>query len=298
MNNASDIQIAISPIAWSNDDLKELGGETSLQTFLEDAKHIGFDGVELGNKFPQKKEELKAVLNLYDLKLAGGWFSGNLLSHSLEKEKECLLKEIERRVFNQCSNIVYAECSNTIQTQAIALSKKPILSEDEMKTYAYKYSLLHEFAKENAVTLAYHHHMGTIIQTAQEVDLFLQYASKEVGLTFDTGHFYFAGANPLKQLQKYKGRIHHIHLKDVREERKYEALKKRQPFLQAVLEGVFTTPGDGVIDFNGIMQELKQNNYKGWIVIEAEQDPKKADPFVYSQKAFKFIKDLLTAEKK
>lgn len=288
-----NIKLGISPIGWSNDDLVELGGETSLETFLKDAKELGFDGVELGNKFPKDKKELQKVLKAYDLELAGGWFSGNLLINSIEKEKENLLKEIERRVFNNCSNIVYAECSNTIQTKAIALSKKPKLSEDELKKYAQAYSTLHDFAKENGVILAYHHHMGTIIQTAEEVDLFLKYSSKEVGLTFDTGHFYFANANPLNELLKHKDRIYHIHFKDVRENIKQEALKKDSPFLEAVLNGIYTVPSDGVIDFVSIIKVLKQMDYKGWIIIEAEQDPKKANPYIYSKKALEFICNLL-----
>lgn len=288
-----NIKLGISPIGWSNDDLVELGGETSLETFLKDAKELGFDGVELGNKFPKDKKELQKVLKAYDLELAGGWFSGNLLINSIEKEKENLLKEIERRVFNNCSNIVYAECSNTIQTKAIALSKKPKLSEDELKKYAQAYSVLHDFAKENGVILAYHHHMGTIIQTAKEVDLFLKYSSKEVGLTFDTGHFYFANANPLNELLKHKDRIYHIHFKDVRENIKQEALKKDSPFLEAVLNGIYTVPSDGVIDFVSIVKVLKQMDYKGWIIIEAEQDPKKANPYIYSKKALEFICNLL-----
>lgn len=290
---SENIKLGISPIGWSNDDLVELGGETSLETFLNDAKEIGFDGVELGNKFPKDKKELQKVLKTYDLELAGGWFSGNLLINSIEKEKENLLKEIERRVFNNCSNIVYAECSNTIQTKAIALSKKPKLSEDELKKYAQAYSVLHDFAKKNGVILAYHHHMGTIIQTAEEVDLFLKYSSEEVGLTFDTGHFYFANANPLNELLKHKDRIYHIHFKDVRENIKQEALKKDSPFLEAVLDGIYTVPSDGVIDFASIVKVLKQINYKGWIIIEAEQDPKKTNPYVYSKKALEFICNLL-----
>lgn len=301
MKTKQKIKIGISPIAWSNDDLKELGGETSLQTFLEDAKNIGFDGVELGHKFPKDKYALKDILQQYDLELAGGWFSGNLLIHSLEEEQALLLPEIQRRVFCGCRNIVYAECSNTIQGKPIALSKKPVLDSKAIKQYAEKYSLLHAFAKEHGVDLAYHHHMGAIIQTPEEIDVFLSHLSHGAGLTFDTGHYCFAAkhVSSTEVLQGFKqcqAHIHHIHFKDVREHIKAEVLKNDTSFLQAVLDGIYTTPGDGMIDFAPIIECIKDMNYEGWIVIEAEQDPKKADPYIYSKKAFAMIAKLLEKE--
>lgn len=294
MKYSIDIKLGISPIAWSNDDLIELGGQTPLETFLSDAKNIGFDGVELGNKFPKDKKALKEILDEYELELAGGWFSGNLLSNSLEEEKEKLLKEIQRRKYCNCHHIVYAECSNSIQGKALGLSSKPKLSEEEIKQYAHTYSKLYDFAKENGVILGYHHHMGAIFQYPYEIDLFLKYAHKEVSLTFDTGHFYFAGANPLAELQKHYNRISHVHLKDVREEVKNTILKEDKSFLEAIVAGVYTVPGDGIIDFKPIVDYLKKINYKGWIIIEAEQDPKKADPYTYSKQAFEFISKLLS----
>ncbi|MDE6958716.1 myo-inosose-2 dehydratase [Helicobacter apodemus] len=293
MEYAINVKLGIAPIAWSNDDLPELGGETPLTTFLRDAKEIGFDGVELGNKFPKDKKALKKILNDYELELVGGWFSGNLLTNSLAEEKRVLLQEIERRVYCNSHNIVYAECSNTIQGKPLGLSHKPILKEDEIKQYAEKYSLLHEFAKNKGVILAYHHHIGTIFQTAKEVDLFLQYGSKDIGITFDTGHYYFAGEEPFRELKKHRDRIYHIHLKDVRDAVKKEMIKQDKSFLEAVLAGVYTVPGDGVINFTEIINFLKATQYEGWIVIEAEQDPKRADPYTYSKMAFNTISDLL-----
>ena len=289
----SDIKLGISPIGWSNDDLLELGGDTPLETFLKEAREIGFSGVELGNKFPKDKKDLKAVLQEYDLELAGGWFSGNLLVNSLMEEQEILAREIERRLYNNCTNIVYAECSNTIQGKSIPLSQKPILDIDSMKRYAESYSKLHEFAKKEGVTLAYHHHMGAIIQTSFEVDSFLQYASNEAGLTFDSGHFAFSGADPVYELEKHIGRVYHVHFKDIREQVLKECLSEDFPFLDSVLKGVYTTPGDGVLDFKSITEILKKENYKGWIIIEAEQDPRVANPYEYSKRAFSYITDFL-----
>lgn len=287
------VKLGIAPIAWSNDDLRELGGETPLEVFLNDAKKIGFDGVELGYKFPYDKKELKRILKDYDLELAGGWFSGNLLVQSVAQEQESLLREMERRAYCDCYQLVYAECSNTIQGKSLGLSKKPILTQDEIKEYAEKYSSLNAFVSKQGFSMGFHHHMGAIFQYANEVDLFLQYASLESGLTFDTGHFYFAGANPLEELKKHLHRVKHIHLKDVREEIKQEMLQKDSSFLESVVAGVYTTPGDGVIDFKEILDFLKTTNYEGWLVIEAEQDPKRANPYEYSKKAYALVQDLL-----
>ncbi|NQY30476.1 MAG: myo-inosose-2 dehydratase [Flavobacteriaceae bacterium] len=289
-----EVKLAIAPIAWSNDDLPQLGGNTPLETCLSQTREAGYVGTEMGGKFPQDKKELKKVLEDFDLELAGSWFSGNLLSQSVEQELKDLDVFIDNKLYAGCKVVVYCECSNTIQgKQEIALSKKPVLSEDEMKNYAKKYNTLYDFAKSKGAILTYHHHMGTIIQNENEIDMFLKYTKDEVGLSFDTGHIYFAGGNPLDMIKKHKNRISHVHLKDVREEVKKEVLKKDTSFIDAVLAGVYTVPGDGIIDFSPIVDVLKEINYEGWIVVEAEQDPELANPFVYAKKAFAYINKIL-----
>ena len=289
-----EVKLAIAPIAWSNDDLPQLGGNTSLETCLSQTREAGYVGTEMGGKFPQDKKELKKVLEDFDLELAGSWFSGNLLSQSLDQELKDLGDFIDVKLYAGCKVVVYCECSNTIQgKQEIALSKKPVLSEDEMKDYASKYNTLYDFAKSKGAVLTYHHHMGTIIQNENEIDMFLKYTKDEVGLSFDTGHLYFAGVNPLDMIKKHKNRISHVHFKDVREEVKKEVLKKDTSFIDAVLAGVYTVPGDGIIDFSPIVDVLKEINYEGWIVVEAEQDPELANPFVYAKKAFAYINKIL-----
>ena len=265
-----------------------------METCLSQTREAGYVGTEMGGKFPQDKKELKKVLEDFDLELAGSWFSGNLLSQSVEQELKDLDVFIDNKLYAGCKVVVYCECSNTIQgKQEIALSKKPVLSEDEMKDYAKKYNTLFDFAKSKGAILTYHHHMGTIIQNENEIDMFLKYTKDEVGLSFDTGHIYFAGGNPLDMIKKHKTRISHVHFKDVREEVKKEVLKKDTSFIDAVLAGVYTVPGDGIIDFSPIVDVLKEINYEGWIVVEAEQDPELANPFVYAKKAFVYINKIL-----
>jgi len=289
-----EIKLAKAPIAWTNDDLPQLGKDTPVETCLSEIRQAGFVGTELGGKFPKDKKQLKEILNKFDLELAGGWFSGFLLTNSLKKEIERLEKEIQRRSYVGCNIIVYCECSNTIQGNIdTPLSKKPILSKEQMKEYAQNFSRLTAYAKEKNVILAYHHHMGTIIQTEEEIDSFLFYASEDVGLTYDTGHIYFAGGNPLKVLKKHKDRILHVHFKDVRKKIRIEVIKNDKSFLNAVLDGVYTIPGDGIIDFKDIIEVLREIDYKGWIVVEAEQDPAKANPLECAISSYKYLNTIL-----
>ena len=289
-----EVKLATAPIAWTNDDLPQLGGDTPLDVCLKELRESGFIGTELGGKFPQDKEELKQVLLKYDLELAGGWFSGNLLVDSLEDEIKRLDKEIDKRLYVNCNIVVYCECSNTIQgNQEIALSKKPVLSKNEMKEFASDYTKLFFHAKQRGVVLAYHHHMGTIIQNSDEIDMFLSFCDDEVGLAYDSGHMYFAGANPLEEIKKHKNRISHVHFKDVREDVRALVIKNDESFLDSVLKGGYTVPGDGVIDFEPIIDVLREINYKGWIVVEAEQDPKIANPLEYAKKAYSYLSKII-----
>ena len=289
-----EIKLATAPIAWTNDDLPQLGGDTPLDVCLSEIRESGFIGTELGGKFPQDKEELKQVLLKHDLELAGGWFSGFLLTNSIDVEIKRLDKEIDRRLYVNCNIVVYCECSNTIQgNQEIALSKKPVLSKDEMKKFAQDYTKLFFHAKSRGVLLAYHHYMGTIIQNSDEIELFLSFCDDEVGLAYDTGHMYFAGANPLEEIKKHKNRIAHVHFKDVREDVRAAVIKNDESFLDAVLKGVYTVPGDGAIDFVPIVDVLREINYKGWIVVEAEQDPKIANPLEYAKIAHKYLTKII-----
>ena len=140
------------------------------------------------------------------------------------------------------------------------------------------------------MTLTCHHHMGTGVQTAEEIDTFMSLIDPEkVFLLFDSGHLTFAGIDPVPVLEKYIDRIKHVHLKDVRLNIRDKAQAEGWSFLQAVREGVFTVPGDGDVDFAPIFDILEKSGYEGWVVVEAEQDPAKANPFEYAKKARAYI---------
>jgi inosose dehydratase len=289
------IHLGVSPLSWTNDVLTELGGDTPLETCLKDAAEIGYEGVELGRKFPREGQKLSSILSDYGLRLVGGWHSGFLTERSVEEEWKAAADHV--RLLKDCGSeiLVYGECG--LMTGASAwdepLSKRPDLKQIELSTYAGK---LGEFAsrlKDVGVTLAYHHHLKMLVERAEEIDALCESTREEVGLLLDTGHAYAAGADYAEILRKFGSRVVHIHLKDVRRDVLERARQSDWSFNSAVREGMFTVPGDGNIDFSAIGEFIRTSGYRGWLVVEAEQDPAKAAPRLYTEKAYQFIRKLI-----
>lgn len=289
-------RLGVAPIAWSNDDLPELGGDTPLDTCLGDARAAGFAGVETGGKFPTTAPELRAVLERHGLRLASGWYSGTILDNDLGREKEKALAQITlfRELGAAC--IVYGETAGTIQNLRHApLNSRRRLAEGEIGTYGASLTAFAEWCTEQGMPLAFHHHMGTVIETQDDLDLLMNHTGEAVGLALDTGHMAFAGGDPLATIDKHGARIVHVHAKDMRRHVADALDRERQSFLDAVLEGAFTVPGDGSLDFNAIVQRLAEHGYSGWFVVEAEQDPIKAPPLAYAHIGHRSMVAALTA---
>ncbi len=289
-------RLGVAPIAWSNDDLPELGGDTPLDTCLGDARAAGFAGVETGGKFPTTAPELRAVLERHGLRLASGWYSGTILDNDLGREKEKALAQITlfRELGAAC--IVYGETAGTIQNLRHApLNSRRRLAEGEIGTYGARLTAFAEWCTEQGMPLAFHHHMGTVIETQDDLDLLMNHTGEAVGLALDTGHMAFAGGDPLATIDKHGARIVHVHAKDMRRHVADALDRERQSFLDAVLEGAFTVPGDGSLDFNAIVQRLAEHGYSGWFVVEAEQDPIKAPPLAYAHIGHRSMVAALTA---
>jgi inosose dehydratase len=290
----SEVRLGVSPLSWTNDVLAELGGDISLETCLKDAAEIGYEGVELGRKFPKDGQKLSSILSDYGLRLIGGWHSGFLTERSVEEEWKAAADHC--RLLKDCGSqvLVYGECG--LMTGASPwdepLSKRPCLKQGELSTYADK---LGEFAgrlKETGIKFAYHHHLKMVVESAEDIDAFCE--ATEVGLLLDTGHAYAAGADYAEILRKFGSRVAHIHLKDVRRDILERARKNDWSFNSAVREGMFTVPGDGDIDFSAIGEFIRRSGYRGWVVVEAEQDPAKAAPRLYTERANQFVRKLLT----
>ena len=290
------VRLGVAPIAWSNDDLPELGGDTSLETCLAESKLAGFSGVETGGKFPPTSAELMPILDRHGLALASGWFSGTLLTNDVENEIERIAPQLT--LFSECGApvIFYGETAGTVQNVRDApLSTRPKMADDQFPAYGRRMTALAEHCAENGVALAFHHHMGTAIESEREVDLLMTHTGEALGLLFDTGHMLFAGGDPIRMAKNHGRRINHVHAKDVRGDILARIDKDKWSFLDSVLEGVFTVPGDGMIDFAEVALTLADIGYEGWVIVEAEQDPAKANPLDYSRIGFDTMTAALTA---
>ena len=290
------VKLGIAPIAWSNDDMPELGGETSLEQCLDEASQAGFIGIESGGKFPKTSKELLPKLNNYNLNLCSGWYGGNLRQNSIDEEKQLIRGQLD--LFKDCNApcIVFAEVSGSIQGDPNRkLSTRPQMDNEEWNSFCNKLSEMGKFLEGEGMPLAYHHHMGTVIETHEDTIRLLENTDDSVKLTLDTGHMLFAQGNSKKILEDFSSRIIHIHCKDIRKNVLDNSLENDLSFRGAFLDGAFTVPGDGCIDYKPLFDILKVKNYSGWLVVEAEQDPAKANPFKYAKIGYKYLTETLKA---
>ena len=285
------IRWGVSPIAWANDDMPELGGDTPLDSILADIRDVGFEGVELGGKFPRDAATLKPLLDSYGLDLIGGWYSGSLLVQDADAEIDALQDHLHLLKAMGSSVFVFAETSNAVHgDRAVPLTGAPRLAARDWKTFGARMTDVADYVKSEGLKFAYHHHLGTVVETAADVNAFITATGPSVGLTLDTGHAALGGVNSLAIIGDHPGRVAHVHCKDVRWETFTKQKSRGSSFLDGVLAGMFTVPGDGGIDYAEIMQALKRMDYSGWIVIEAEQDPSVAEPRTYADLGLKTLK--------
>ena len=287
------VRVGISPIAWQNDDLPDLTADFTMEQALREAREIGYRGVERGQRMPADTESLGRYLEVNDLVLCGGWCSGHLLVNDVKTEVAAIRQQVEQFVALKAPCIVYAECSNTVQgDRAKPVNARPKLDRDDIHAYAQKLSEVAKWTADQGMPLSYHHHMGSIIEAEADVDALMESSSPEVTLCFDTGHLLFGGGDVMATMERWAERVHHVHFKDIRPDIVGDVRANDRSFLDAVIAGAFTVPGDGCIDFQAVTDALKAMGYEGWIVVEAEQDPAKAPPFEYSKKGFEHILQL------
>jgi inosose dehydratase len=278
-------KLGIAPIAWWNDDLAELSDDVSLEECLRQASVAGFTGMETGRRFPMNMEELGPILAGFGISVCGGWFSGLLLDGDIEREKDRIRAQMDFFIAAKAPCIVYGETAPSIQgIRSAPLDTKPKLSEEEIKAYGRKMTVFAEWCAGQGMPITYHHHMAAAIETEAELDLLMANSGDALPLLFDAGHMAFAGGNVLRVIDKHHSRISHVHTKDVRSSVIDKLDRERESFLDAVVKGVFTVPGDGSLDFAAIIARLAAYGYEGWFVVEAEQDPKISPPLEMAKK--------------
>ncbi|WP_411837871.1 myo-inosose-2 dehydratase [Paracoccus sp. ME4] len=283
-----------NPIAWANDDDQSIGAHIPTEQILREAgREIGFDGIENGHRWPDDPQELKSLLAEYGLRFISGWYSTHLLTRSVAEEIAAVGPHLERLKANGCTVCIVCECSNTVHgSPDVAVNDRPRLSADQMAAFGAR---LEEFAAWMAgqgVTLAYHHHMGTIVESPEDIDALMAATGPATHLLFDAGHCAFGGGDPLAVLKRHAGRVAHFHAKNIRRPVTERVRAEGLSFLQGVMAGAFTVPGDpeGAIDFVPLLRMLAQAGYNGWLVIEAEQDPVLRNPLTYQAMGLKALK--------
>ncbi|QRR01199.1 myo-inosose-2 dehydratase [Dyadobacter sandarakinus] len=296
--NFENIHLGIAPINWTNDDMPELGGENTFEQCVSEMALAGFTGCEVGNKFPREINVLKKALDLRGLRICNQWNSYELTTKSFAENRQNFTALLDFLDAMGAKVIGGGETGNSCQGQMnvpVFEGKGVLRTADEWNSFTFGLNELGKIARDRGIRLAFHHHMGTCVQTMEETDRLLNETDPEnVYLNYDCGHFHFAGEDPVAALKKYIGRTAHIHLKDVRQPVLQRVHDEKLSFLTAVKQGVFTVPGDpeGCIDFPSLFATIRESDYHGWIVLEAEQDPAKANPLEYAMIARRYFREL------
>lgn len=274
-----NLSIGINPISWSNDDLQYVGGHIPLETCLAETSQAGYDGIELGHKFPREASVLQPILQRHKLTLVSGWYSGQLLSRSSKEEIRSMKNHAALLQQMGCEVLIFAEVTGCIHScPELRLSQRPRMHASDWQELGKRLSEVGKAAADMGLKLCFHHHMGTVVQSADDIDRLMGSTSADVFLLLDTGHAMFADADPVAVANTHADRIGHLHCKDIRRLILQQCRNRDSSFLEAVLSGVFTVPGDGCIDYPGVFGALEKVGYSGWAVVEAEQDPSVANP--------------------
>ena len=282
------VKIGINPITWTNDDVPSLGGNTPLAQCLAETRQAGYRGTELGGKFPRTSDALGAVLADHHLELVSGWYDGRILDRDVDAEFEVVLPHLTLLRDLGAKHVVYADTSRGRHDGIFRpMSERPRLTDDEWPAYGAKITTLAERMRDFGVAMAFHHHMGTIVESDAEVDALMAHSGEAVGLLYDTGHCAFSGGDPVSLLDRHLRRVVHFHCKDVRLDVLARARSADMSFMDAVMAGIFTVPGDGVIPYATLLPKLAATGYAGWLVVEAEQDPAKAHPLTYATMGYR-----------
>jgi inosose dehydratase len=289
------IKFGTNPIAWSNDDDQSLGAHIGLAQCLDETAKIGFDGIEKGHKFPTTPSEIEKALGGRGLRYISGWHSLNLLTNSIEQQKAAMQPYLDLLKAVGSEVIITCETSNAIHgADDMPVNDKPCLLDTDWDNFGKGVEALAQFAADQGITLVYHHHMGTVVESETEIDRFMDVTGPATKLLFDTGHCYFGGGDVAATAKRHMARVAHIHAKNIRADIMKQVREDGLSFLEGVRRGVFTVPGDtdGIVDFEPVLVSAAEHGYEGWLVIDAEQDPDIRNPFEYESMGFAALKEM------
>ena len=289
-----NVKLGISPLSWTNEGILELGDDISYDTCISEAAQAGFTGIELGRKFPKHPETVKATLANVGLEPVTSWYSGFLAERSVEDEWPEALPMVEHLVALRCNVMVYGECAaGPTGGSAAVLAQTPPLDGLDLRVYARRVTDFASRVKDAGLTLVYHPHVMMPVESVDEIDRFMSAAGEPLRLLLDTGHIAVAGGDYRVVIERWRNRISHVHLKDIRRSVLDALDPHRRTFEEAIHEGVFTVPGDGDLDYGPLIREIAEHGYDGWLVVEAEQDPVKAPPLAMAKTGFSHVSGLL-----
>ena len=293
MLDKNKVKLGIAPIAWTNDDMPDLGAENTFEQCVSEMALAGYTGCEVGTKYPKDPETLHRYLDIRGLEICNQWFSSFLISKPYEETEKAFIEQCRFLKAMGAKIIGASEQSYSIQgTDKPVFEEKYVMNDREWDLLCDGLNRLGRVAKDFGISLTFHHHMGTVVQTADEIDRMMAGTDPEYfSLLFDSGHLAYCGQDYLAVLKKYVGRVKHVHLKDIRPDVVQKVKDEHLSFLQGVRAGAFTVPGDGAIDFAPIFDILASAGYSGYVLVEAEQDPAIANPFEYAVKARNYIRE-------
>lgn len=290
------IRIGINPLTWTNDDLPELGADTPLEVCLAEGAEAGYEGFELGNKFPRDPAVLRPILDRHGLALVSGWYSSGLLERSADEEIQAVQAHLNLLRTLGANVMVFAETTEAVHGQMqTPVSRRPQMTDEQWERFTIRLTEVADYLQGEGVRMAYHHHMGTFIESEDDIDRMMGMTGESVGLLLDTGHLTYAGGDVLGTARKHASRIVHVHCKDIRREVLARSIESDSSFLKSVLDGVFTVPGDGCIDYSAVWSVLQAFDYRGWLVVEAEQDPAIATPLKYARMGYSHLAGIVGA---
>jgi inosose dehydratase len=286
------IRFGINPIGWTNDSMHWLGDFIPVETCLAEARAAGFSGIELGRKMPKQGNALREVLDRHGLRLVGGWYSGKLIERDAKAEIAALQDHLKLHQACGAEIMVFAETSGDIinDVGARRSARPQIASAAAWKTFGERASEVADYLADQGVHMAFHHHMGTVVESVEDIRRLMENTRPSVGLLLDTGHLTYGGGDPVAAINTFAKRINHVHCKDIRRYALEACRRRDASFSEAILSGIFTAPGDGLVDYPAVFHSLRGASYQGWVVQEAEQDPRFANPAIYAELGFACLK--------